>query len=101
MNRGISFAIAGILGFAPACVLDRSDQGWDDSEAEDSAAAEADDGPGLMPFHVATFDHHPTDAELEGVLAELDAKDGVQGVQYPTRQPPPRVSPGGGPCGRA
>src|SRR5690606_6912707 len=83
MQRRISFMAAVVLGFAPACVLSGDEQGWDDGEVEDSLA-EADDEAGLMPFHVATFDHYPTEAEVEGALAELEAKGGVESTLNPT-----------------
>lgn len=84
MKRNIWFAILTIAGVAPACALTEDDQGWDDSTPTDPEAAEAGEGPGLMPFHVATFDHYPSEAELEGALADLTAKEGTLGVQYPT-----------------
>jgi hypothetical protein len=84
MNRRIWFAIVTIAGFAPACALTADDQGWDDTTVEGPVAAEANEGPGLMPFHVASFDHYPSDAELEGALTELTAKDGALGIQHPT-----------------
>jgi hypothetical protein len=64
---GVLLGLAFLIVLAGACV----DGGALDPEAADSEAAGDPAGRAHHPFHVAVFDHAPTEAELQAELAEF------------------------------